>query len=190
MGDSAGIAVTVAPSQAAYFAGETFDVTITFTNLNEPSTSYAHHFHRPQSATPVSAFTPSHRRGAQSVVAFPASIPHTPRTAASYISTAALPEDCGLASREQSEAPIPKQRGFIGKGKQKEEAEPYDPPSAPPSAPPNGISQFKRKHAPKSLSVSGVAGDIIGAPRTPLSKLDTGPLDSLIDCKTLLSSAT
>lgn len=194
MGDSnpAGIAVTVTPSQAAYFAGEEFQVTITFTNLNElvPSTSYAHYFAQgsnpppapPSSLSSQSEFSAGHRRGAHSVVAFPPNISYTPRTASSRISSAAVPDDDSvLASRDESYLPHPKPKSLIGKGKRRGDVGSVDSsPSMPSATPPNGISQFKRKHAPRSLSVSG---DVYGAPRTPLSKLDFGPLDSSPECE-------
>lgn len=184
--ESAGIAVSVAPSQSAYFAGEDFSVTITFTNLNEPSTSYAHHFRQPHTATAATTtFSPSHKRGAQSVV-YPANIPHTPRTASSVLNVAALPDESPLAhqQRDANSTPTPRRRGFIGKGKQREVIEDSTPESESPS-PPSPVAQFKRKHAPKSLSVSSfVASEELVSPRTRLPKLDTGQPDSpLVDCE-------
>lgn len=180
--ESAGIAVSVAPSQSAYFAGEDFSVTITFTNLNEPSTSYAHHFRQPHTATAATTtFAPTHRRGAQSV-AYPANIPHTPRTASSVLNVAALPDESPLAHQQQVDSPTPRRRGFIGKGKQREVTEESSPPES--TGPPSPVAQFKRKHAPKSLSVSSFVSEELVSPRTRLPKLDTGQPDSpLVDCE-------
>lgn len=175
MTETAGIAVSVAPSQSAYFAGEDLSVLITFTNLNQPSTSYAHHFLPPHTTT-ATAFTPKHRRSAHSV-AFPANTRHTPRTATSFVNVAALPLDSSLVHRE-SDSQTPRRRGFVGKGKGREEYDDSDR-SMLSSAPISPISQFKRKHHPKSLSVSSSAGD---GTRVRLPKLDTGQPDSpLVD---------
>jgi hypothetical protein len=179
MADSSGIAVTVAPTQSAYFSGEQFEVTITFTNLNEPSTSYAHHFLNHHGSTPTSVFTPSHRRAARSVISFPASLPHTPRTSASFLSSAALPGDFG---QEDDVYPL-RRRGLVGKGKQREKSTSIAF-SEPQITPPNGISQFKRKHIRRSLSVSGYSSEAIADAQSPLPKVDTGQLDTpLTDCE-------
>lgn len=67
------IRVVVTPSQASYFAGEPFSVTITFTNTRTPEAPAA-----PRSASHA------HRRGAHSIssvpLARPPTSPGTPRT--------------------------------------------------------------------------------------------------------------
>lgn len=195
MADTAGIAVSVSPAQSAFFAGEEFSVTITFTNLNEPSTSYAHHFHRPPhtSTPPTTSFAPSHRRSAHSV-AYSTGTPRTPRTAVSALNNAAaLPVDGPLAlSHNIHTNPAPRRRGLIGKGKQRQEEEEdtSDRPESPHSpVVTHQISQFKKKHISRSLSVATypVNNDLI-SPLTRLPKLDTGQPDSpLTDCEYLSS---
>lgn len=177
MTDTAGIVVSVVPSQSAYFAGEDFSVLITFTNLNQPSTSYAHHFHQPRTTT-APTFAPTHRRSARSV-AYPANIPHTPRTAASFANVASLPVDSPFVHREV-DSQTPRRRGLVGKGKERED--PDDPDLSLAQAaqiPP--VSQFKRKHIPKSLSMSSSAS---GGTRTRLPKLDVRQPDSPLTNRT------
>jgi len=176
MTETAGIAVSVAPSQSAYFAGEDLSVIITFTNLNQPSTSYAHHFRQPRTAT-ATAFAPTHHRSSHSV-AFPANIQHTSRTASPFVNVAAVPLDSPLAHREAGSL-IPRRRGFIGKGKEREDSDDSDRYTYS-SAQISPVSQFKRRHHPKSLSVSSPV--VSDGTNTRLPKLDTGQPDSpLID---------
>jgi len=175
MTETAGIAVSVAPSQSAYFAGEDLSVIITFTNLNQPSTSYAHQFRQPRTAT-ATAFAATHRRSSHSV-AFPADTLHTARTASPFVNVAAVSLDSPLAHREAGSL-TPRRRGFVGKGKEREDSDDSDP-HMHSLAQISPISQFKRKHHPKSLSVSSPAGD---GTNTRLPKLDTGqPVSPLID---------
>jgi hypothetical protein len=176
----AGIVVSVVPSQSAYFAGEDFSVLITFTNLNQPSTSYAHHFRQPQTTT-ATTFAPTHRRSTHSV-AFPANIPHTPRTAASFVNVAALPVDSPFIDHDVH-SPTPRRRGLVGKGKEREDSNDPDR-SLAQAAQISPIFQFKRKHIPKSLSMSSPASD---GTRTRLPKLDVGqPDSSLTNCTSCL----
>lgn len=187
MADTAGIAISVSPAQSAFFAGEEFSVTITFTNLNEPSTSYAHHFHQPPhtSAPSTTSFAPSHRRSAHSV-AYPANAPHTPRTAGSFLNVNTLPVDSALAqTRDVGNSSTPRRRSLIGKGKQKEHFDSSDESESSHSLTLTPSSQFKKKHAPKSLSVSTYPSrDGLISPLARLPKLDTGQAESpLTDCE-------
>ncbi|KAF6742880.1 Rgp1-domain-containing protein [Ephemerocybe angulata] len=92
----AGIRVAITPSQSAYFAGEPFSVTITFTNTRslEPGPS----------RTPIYG----HKRGAHSISSAPLSrpptSPGTPRTLAAPAVT---------RSKSNTDAPI--RRGLVGK---------------------------------------------------------------------------
>lgn len=161
-------------------------MTITFTNLNEPSTSYAHHFRQPPHTATASttSFAPSHRRSAHSV-AYPSNAPNTPRTAAPFLNVTALPVDSPLAQmRDTGNATTPRRRSLIGKGKQREEADDLTDRSDP-SHPSSVGSQFKKKHAPRSLSVSTYpTNNGIISPLARLPMLDTGQLDSsLTDCE-------
>ncbi|KAF6751395.1 hypothetical protein DFP72DRAFT_497598 [Ephemerocybe angulata] len=91
----AGIRVAITPSQSAYFAGEPFSVTITFTNTRslEPGPS----------RTPIYG----HKRGAHSISSAPLSrpptSPGTPRTLAAPAVT---------RSKSNTDAPI--RRGLVG----------------------------------------------------------------------------
>ena len=120
------IRVVVSPSQASYFAGEPFTVTITITNLRAP-----------QASLPPRAIsqTYTHKRGAHSV---------------SYVPMARPPTSPGI--RTASAAPFarherrtPVKRGIIGRGHPPQGAEVL--PDAP---------EASKRRAPmnKSLSVS------------------------------------
>ena len=71
------IAITVAPAQSAYFAGEPFSFTITFANTTNPAQSNTN---SPRTA----AFAPGHHRAAHSIssapLARPPTSPGTPKT--------------------------------------------------------------------------------------------------------------
>ena len=74
----AGIRVAITPSQSAYFAGEPFSVTITFTNTRTPD-----------APPPRTASSHTHKRAAHSIssapLARPPTSPGTPRTMISSI---------------------------------------------------------------------------------------------------------
>ncbi|KAH9850644.1 Rgp1-domain-containing protein [Lenzites betulinus] len=93
-----GIRVVVTPSQASYFAGEAFSVTITFTNTRTPEAPAA-----PRSASHA------HRRGAHSIssvpLARPPTSPGTPRTVVPV-----------FTSRANGESSSTRRKGLIGHG--------------------------------------------------------------------------
>lgn len=93
-----GIRVVVTPSQASYFAGEPFSVTITFTNTRTPEAPVA-----PRSASHA------HRRGAHSIssvpLARPPTSPGTPRTVVPV-----------FTSRANGESSSTRRKGLIGHG--------------------------------------------------------------------------
>jgi len=92
------IRVVVAPSQASYFAGEPFSVTVTFTNTRTPD-----------AVTPRSA-SHAHKRSAHSISSVPLA---RPPTSPGMLRTAlpAVP----IRNAESSEALT--RKGFIGKGR-------------------------------------------------------------------------
>lgn len=104
------IRVVVTPSQASYFAGEPFLVTITFTNTRTPEALTA-----PRSASHA------HRRGAHSIssvpLARPPTSPGTPRTVVPV-----------FPSRANGEGGSTRRKGLIGRGLQSKVVD--EPPSA------------------------------------------------------------
>ncbi|KZT58546.1 Rgp1-domain-containing protein [Calocera cornea HHB12733] len=131
--EQTGIQVSVTPSQSAFFAGETFAVSITFTNTRRISSA------RPQPRSASAA--QSHRRGVHSVssvpLARPPTSPGSPKTANASTSSFPIPED---ASRR-------KRRGLVGQhGLQN--------PRISAVAAEEGFSVRKKRSSPKSLSVS------------------------------------
>ncbi|KAF8306817.1 Rgp1-domain-containing protein [Clavulina sp. PMI_390] len=199
MGDTQGIAITVSPAQSAFFAGEDFAVTITFANLNEPSTSFSHLPPHVASAFVSRSGSPSisnqpngraqgHRRGVQSV-----SI-NGPKTSASSsfpnLSLSINADDIPASAQTHSAdgRALPRRNGLIGRDKGKQRADSIDllspsttfgePASEPASAvtvmpPDSPTNRFKKKHAPKSLSVSTIPSSAVTASER-LPKLDTG----------------
>lgn len=167
MDDAPGIQVTVSPSQSAYFAGEAFQVTITFTNTNEPLSSLAYDASPHQQQLDPS-FTPAHRRAAHSV-AYPSSVPSTPKTA-SYLVSA--------PPTRAREVPIPKRKGLIGKGKEREVSDDSAVDTIDGPLVDHRTPQPRRKHLPKALSVSGfspTSPKVTGSPiRHHLPRLDIG----------------
>ncbi|KAI0651411.1 Rgp1-domain-containing protein [Trametes meyenii] len=119
------IRVVVTPSQASYFAGETFSVTITFTNTRTPEAPAA-----PRSATHA------HKRGAHSIssvpLARPPTSPGTPRTVVPV-----------FPSRANGENGSTRRKGLIGHGL----------PPKPFNEPPSADVLRKRFLASRSLSV-------------------------------------
>lgn len=97
-----GIRVTVVPSQAAYFAGDVFSVTITVTNVRTPQTPL------PAKSTSSQSATYGHRRGAHSVSYVPMARPPT----SPGIRTA-LPASAPLSGGRSSAG----RRGLIGIGR-------------------------------------------------------------------------
>ncbi|KAI0367489.1 Rgp1-domain-containing protein [Pilatotrama ljubarskyi] len=120
------IRVVVTPSQASYFAGEPFSVTVTFTNTRTPETAVA-----PRSTSHA------HRRGAHSIssvpLARPPTSPGTPRTAVPVFPSRAN----GTSSSSQ-------RKGLIGHGL----------PSKMSDEPPSAEVLRKRLLACRSLSVN------------------------------------
>ena len=128
------IRVVVAPSQASYFAGEPFVVTISISNLRTPQTSLT-----PRS---VSHSPYTHKRGAHSV---------------SYVPMARPPTSPGIRTalaapsvRQPGETSVPTRRGIIGRGLPPQGAQVLPQPE-----------QSKKRPIPnKSLSVSIAAHEL------------------------------
>ena len=122
------IRVVVTPSQASFFAGEPFSVTITFTNTRTPEAPPA----LPRSSSQT------HRRGAHSISSVPLSrpptSPGTPRTVVPV-----FPSRTNGESRKSSG-----RKGLIGHGL----------PSKLADEPPSAEVLRKRLLASRSLSVS------------------------------------
>ncbi|PFH46889.1 hypothetical protein AMATHDRAFT_68853 [Amanita thiersii Skay4041] len=100
------IHVTIAPSQSSYFAGETFSVTITFTNTHSPDVA-------PNSSTISLPRTASytHKRGSHSISSAPLARPPTspgmPRTP--------FNPPTHVGRRLKPDVEIPLKKGLIGK---------------------------------------------------------------------------
>ena len=100
------IRVVVSPSQASYFAGETFAVTITITNLRTPQVN----------PTPRSVSQPyTHKRGAHSVSYVPMARPPT----SPGIRTALV----ASSARNGSGKDVPARKGIVGITKKPEDPE-------------------------------------------------------------------
>ena len=95
-----GVQVTVTPTQSSYFAGETFQAIITFTNVNYQLASNIQA--QPSASKP---FVRSHRRATQSIAGL---IPSTPSSPGSILR---------LPSNVTSPLSIPRPRYVIGKRK-------------------------------------------------------------------------
>ncbi len=123
----AAVRVTVAPSQSSYFAGETFTVTVTFTNTHSPEAAQSSQ--RSQHHT--------HKRGAHSISSAPIS---KPPTSPGIPRTPAIP----VPTRQRSLDPLPIRRGLVGPG------------SGPKGADvlPELIEQRRKRLLAKSLSVT------------------------------------
>lgn len=126
------IRVVVTPSQASYFAGEPFSVTITFTNTHTT----------PEASAPLPrSSSHTHRRGAHSIssvpLARPPTSPGTPRTAVPVF----LPPRTNGESRSSSS-----RKGLIGRSLPTKSKSSDEPPSA----------EILRKRflASRSLSIS------------------------------------
>ncbi|KAH9487327.1 RAB6A-GEF complex partner protein 2 [Psilocybe cubensis] len=120
------VRIVVTPSQSSFFAGESFSVTITFTNTRSTEAG-------PSKPTPH-----SHKRGAHSIssapLARPPTSPGTPRSAAIHTPV-----------RSKVVEEVPRRKGFIGKGKPLSSSETL----------PDLIEQRRKKQlVPKALSVS------------------------------------
>ena len=128
------IRVVVTPSQASFFAGEPFSVTITFTNTRTPEA--------PPAAPRSSSQT--HRRGAHSISSVPLSrpptSPGTPRTAVPVFVSRANGESKNSSGR----------KGLIGRSLV----------SKLPDEPPSAEVLRKRLLASRSLSVSLSPNDL------------------------------
>ncbi|EMD41460.1 hypothetical protein CERSUDRAFT_110035 [Gelatoporia subvermispora B] len=120
------IRVVVTPSQASYFAGEPFSVTITFTNTRTPEISSS------RSASHSAAST--HKRGAHSVSSVPLARPPT-----SPGTRTALP---AAPTRNTTVGSVTTRKGLIGRGRPPKGAD--DLPEA----------EARRKQLTKSLSLS------------------------------------
>ena len=96
--EDTGIRVSVAPSQSAFFAGETFSVTVTFTNTRT-------------SKSAKRAGAQAHKRAAHSIslapLAKPPTSPVTPRTSVP-VSTSTRTQDRGKSRHER--------KGLVGLG--------------------------------------------------------------------------
>lgn len=160
---SSGIKVTVSPSKSAYFAGEPFLVTITFSNANSAISSQpSSHARGP----------PTHRRSAQSVSLGPINSPTTPGTpkTPSYV--------FGHTSAAPAQEPTPHRKGLVGKAKSRESLSGSD--AVPPDP--------KRKHPLRSQSVSSSVWEATPvSPRDPerpvLPRLGSNPGPHTLNCK-------
>lgn len=148
------IRVVVSPSQASYFAGEPFSVTITFTNTRSPDAV------PPRSAS--HSATHSHKRSAHSISSVPMARPPTsPGTIRSAIP--ALP-----IRHSESVGPIAR-KGLIGRDRLPDTSK--DPDIGEPST--------SRRLLMKSLSISITPNDLQRPPqdivkgKSPLSQLRT-----------------
>ncbi|KAF8525087.1 Rgp1-domain-containing protein [Hysterangium stoloniferum] len=99
---ASGIRVVIEPSQSAYFAGEPFSCTITFSNTHTTDPT--------PSGRSVSAFNLGHKRAAHSVssapMARPPTSPGTPKTAQPFLTR--------QNGRSDEEEPV-RRRGLVGK---------------------------------------------------------------------------
>ncbi|EJT98979.1 Rgp1-domain-containing protein [Dacryopinax primogenitus] len=134
----AGIQVTVTPAQSAFFAGETFTVSVTFTN--------AHRAAPPRSQPRSASAAQTHRRGVQSVssvpLARPPTSPGSPQTANALTA--------GFLALEDT--PQRKRRGLVGhEGLQNPRV----------FAVATESSARRRRFTPKSLSVSITANELV-----------------------------
>ena len=143
------IRVVVTPSQASYFAGETFSVTITFTNTRTPEAPAA-----PRSASHA------HKRGAHSIssvpLARPPTSPGTPRTVVPV-----------FPSRSAREGNSGQRKGLIGHGL----------PPRSTDEPPSADVLRKRLLASRSLSVSLTPQDL--PPKNPSNEAPSVPASPL-----------
>ncbi|EJF58478.1 Rgp1-domain-containing protein [Dichomitus squalens LYAD-421 SS1] len=141
------IRVVVTPSQASYFAGEPFSVTITFTNTRTPEASAP----APRSSSHI------HRRGAHSIssvpLARPPTSPGTPRTAVPVFLS---PRPNGDATNSSS------RKGLIG----------HNLPTKSSDEPPSSEVLRKRLLASRSLSLTISPDDL---PTSNKSKEPTSP---------------
>ncbi|OJT13198.1 hypothetical protein TRAPUB_10217 [Trametes pubescens] len=155
------IRVVVTPSQASYFAGEPFSVTITFTNTRTPEAP----------AVPRSA-SHAHRRGAHSIssvpLARPPTSPGTPRTVVPV-----------FPSRANGEGGSTRRKGLIGRG----------PKSKSTDEPPSAEVLRKRLLACRSLSVTlsphelssqNPSGDSVSPSSLASSPANTWPMPALV----------
>ncbi|OCH94164.1 Rgp1-domain-containing protein [Obba rivulosa] len=120
------IRVVVTPSQASYFAGEPFSVTITFTNTRTPELL--------SSRSASHSATSTHKRGAHSISSVPLARPPT-----SPGTRTALP---AIPTRNTGVGNVITRKGLIGRGRPPKGAD--DLPEA----------EGRRRQLPKSLSVS------------------------------------
>ncbi|KAF8330350.1 Rgp1-domain-containing protein [Cantharellus anzutake] len=102
---SDGIQVNVVPTQSSYFAGETFQVTITFSNVNTQSSPDIH----PRPGVSPATLGRSHRRAAHSVANFLPIIPPSPRVSP-YLTS-------DLNAKPISAVKIPRPHRRVGKCK-------------------------------------------------------------------------
>ncbi|KAI0825254.1 Rgp1-domain-containing protein [Trametes gibbosa] len=143
------IRVVVTPSQASYFAGEPFSVTITFTNTRTPEAPTV-----PRSASHA------HRRGAHSIssvpLARPPTSPGTPRTAVPV-----------FTSRANGQNNSTRRKGLIGHGV----------PTKSMDEPPSAEVIRKRLLASRSLSVNLAPHEIPSQDQSSesVSPASTGP---------------
>lgn len=130
---STGIRVVIKPSQSAYFAGEPFTCTITFTNTRPSAPSS-------QIRSLSGTFNPSHKRAAHSVssapLARPPTSPGTPKTAQPFLSH---------QTREGNTEDKVQRKGLIGK----------------PITVATAVLEKKRRNVTRSLSVDITPQDIV-----------------------------
>ncbi|KAF9508028.1 hypothetical protein BS47DRAFT_1332970 [Hydnum rufescens UP504] len=160
MTESSGIQVTVSPSQSAYFAGELFNVSITFTNMNDPSMTY-------KASTSHMRTPPTHRRSAHSI-AYPSTVTSIPLNTPISTGNSTFP----------SGPLLPRRKGLIGKSKLPVRRAEINDVSSEFRV--SGTPDSRQKHNPKAQSLSTFAIDTapkVGGSflRTTLPKLATIP---------------
>jgi RAB6A-GEF complex partner protein 2 len=138
--DQSGIQVSVTPSQSAFFAGEVFSVTITFTNVRRAASARP----QPRSASAVQ----THRRGAHSVssapLARPPTSPGSPHSASVFKSAFPAGE----------ETPQRRRKGLVGQAELQN-------PRISAVASEETFSARRKRSSPKSLSVSITPNELV-----------------------------
>ncbi|KZT09076.1 Rgp1-domain-containing protein [Laetiporus sulphureus 93-53] len=141
------IRVVAAPSQASYFAGEPFTVTITFTNTRSPDALH------PRSAS--HSVSHAHKRSAHSISSVPLARPPTsPGMTRSALST--MPTS--LPPRHSGPNRVPTRKGLIGRNRSANGVNGTDGPPTEPAV---------RKPMSKSLSISVTSYDLDPKPQEP-----------------------
>jgi hypothetical protein len=111
------IRVVIAPSQSAYYAGEPFTVSITFTNTRSPDVSASVRSARPSKG---------HQRNAHSIssapIAKPPTSPGIPSSSVTPRTAGPSSTSFGAAASKKLPGSAVKRRGLVGGGKPSEDA--------------------------------------------------------------------